>query len=209
MPGHFVEDGHRAMIYVPDPDEISSEPQQLAKLRQLGLKRRRVVGDGNCYYYALAHQLGKSAPDNLNTCTQTRGEIGNYFRNNPYLWQADIEDLVDHPTSVRGPMSMRTYNSTIAKRVEADEIWADDFVIVGASAVLYQRDIVVLYCGTSLAVRTQACGYRQNGSPVFGYRMYVPWSLLLPWCLEHNPIVLLYNGGGLRRGDHFDSTELE
>jgi hypothetical protein len=64
MPGYFEEDGHRAMLYVEDPEEISFEPQQTAKLLQLGLKRRRVQSDGNCYYYAAAHQLGKPAPDN-------------------------------------------------------------------------------------------------------------------------------------------------
>jgi hypothetical protein len=31
MPGYFEEDGHRAMLYVKDPDEISFEPQQSAK----------------------------------------------------------------------------------------------------------------------------------------------------------------------------------
>jgi hypothetical protein len=98
MPGYFEEDGHRAMLYVEDPDEISFEPQQSAKLRQLGLKRRRVQGDGNCYYYAAAHQLGKPAPDNLDTCTQMRNEIGFYLRSNPNLWQTDIEKLVDHRT---------------------------------------------------------------------------------------------------------------
>ena len=31
MPGYFEEDGHRAMLYVEYPDEISFEPQQTAK----------------------------------------------------------------------------------------------------------------------------------------------------------------------------------
>jgi hypothetical protein len=31
MPGYFGEEGHRAMLYVKDPDEISFEPQQTAK----------------------------------------------------------------------------------------------------------------------------------------------------------------------------------
>ena len=183
------------MLYVEDPDEISFEPQQSAKLRQLGLKRRRVQGDGNCYYYAAAHQLGKPAPDNLDTCTQMRNEIGFYLRSNPNLWQTDIEKLVNHRTFAKGPMSTRAYNMIIANRVEKDRGWADDDIVVAATAVLYQRDIVILYCGTSLAVRTQARGIRRNGSPVFGFRMYVPWITLEPWCLEHNPMILLYNGG--------------
>ena len=46
MPGYFEEDGHRTMLYVEDPDEISFEPEQSTKLRELGLKRRRVrAGD--------------------------------------------------------------------------------------------------------------------------------------------------------------------
>jgi hypothetical protein len=90
MPGYFEEDGHRTMLYVEDPDEISFEPQQAAKLHQLrGLKRRRVQGDGNCYYYAAAHQLGKPAPNNFDTCIQIqmRNEIGFYLCSNPNLWQ--------------------------------------------------------------------------------------------------------------------------
>jgi hypothetical protein len=129
MPGYFEEDGHRAMLYVEDPDEISFEPQQSAKLRQLGLKRRRVQGDGNCYYYAAAHQLGKPAPDNLDTCTQKRNEIGFYLRSNPNLWQTDIEKLVNHRTFAKGPMSTRAYNMTIANRVEKDRGWADDEIM--------------------------------------------------------------------------------
>jgi hypothetical protein len=104
-------------------------------------------------------------------------------------------------------MSTRAYNMTIANRVEKDRGWADDDIVVAATAVLYQRDIVILYCGTSLAVRTQARSICRNGSPVFCFRMYVPWITLLPWCLEHNPMILLYNGGSDRRGTHFDSTE--
>jgi hypothetical protein len=46
IPGYFEEDGHRAMLYVEDPDEISFEPEQSTKLRELGLKRRPVrAGD--------------------------------------------------------------------------------------------------------------------------------------------------------------------
>eukprot|EP00242_Pyramimonas_sp_CCMP2087_P003360 CAMPEP_0198232398 /NCGR_PEP_ID=MMETSP1445-20131203/115710_1 /TAXON_ID=36898 /ORGANISM="Pyramimonas sp., Strain CCMP2087" /LENGTH=474 /DNA_ID=CAMNT_0043913069 /DNA_START=717 /DNA_END=2137 /DNA_ORIENTATION=- len=207
MRGYFAEDGHRSLIYVQDPDEISFEPQQSAKLRQLGLKRRPVKGDGNCYYYAVADQLGKPTPDNLDTCTQMRYEIGFYLRSNQNLWQTDIENLVNHPTSDEGPMSTRAYNMTIANKVEKNKKWADDDIVVAATAVAYQRDIVILYCGTSLGVRTQALGIRRNGSPVFGYRMYVPWVTLLPWCLQHNPLILLYDGGSDRRGTHFDSTE--
>ena len=118
MPGYFVEDGHRAMVYVEDPNELNFEPQQFEKLRQLGLKKRRVEGNGNCYYYAAAHQLGKPAPDNLDTCTQMRNEIGFYLRSNPNLWQTDIEQLVDHRRSDKGPMSTRAYNMTIADQVE-------------------------------------------------------------------------------------------
>jgi hypothetical protein len=146
-------------------------------LRQLGLKRRRVQGDGNCYYYAAAHQLGKPATDNLDTCTQLRIEFGFYLRSNPNLWQTEKEKLVNHRTFAKGPMSTRAYNMIIANRVEKDRGWADVDIVVAATAVLYQRDIVILYCGTSLAVRTQARGICRNGapvSPVFGFRMYVP-----------------------------------
>jgi len=207
MPSYFFEEGHRAVLHVQDPDEVNHEPQQAAKLRDLGLQRRPVLGDGNCYYYAAAHQLGKLSPDSFDTCTQTRNEIGSYLRSNPNLWQTDIEKLVNHRTNDKGPMSMLEYNMTIKNRVERDKEWADDDIVVAATAVLYQRDIVILYCGTSLAVRTQARGFSRNGSPVFGFRMYVPWITLLPWCLEHNPILLLYKGGSDRRGTHFDSTE--
>jgi hypothetical protein len=31
MPGYFGEEGHRAILYVEDPEEISFEPQQTAK----------------------------------------------------------------------------------------------------------------------------------------------------------------------------------
>jgi hypothetical protein len=58
-------------------------------------------------------------------------------------------------------MSTRAYNMTIANRVEKDRGWADDDIVVAATVVLYQRDIVILYCGTSLAVRTQARGIRR------------------------------------------------
>jgi hypothetical protein len=183
------------MLYVQDPDEINFEPQQAAKLRQLGQKRC-VQGDGNCYYYAAAHQLGKLAPDSFDTCTQTRNEIGFYLRSNLNLWQTDIEKLVDRRTFDKGPMSTRVYNMTIVNRVEKDKGWADDDIVVAATAVLYQRDIVILYCGASLAVRTQASGISRNGSPVLGFRMYVPWTTLLPWCLEHNLMIIaiLYRG---------------
>jgi hypothetical protein len=138
MPGYFEEDGHRTMLYVEDPDEIRFEPQQTAKLRQLGLKRRCVQGDDNCHYYAATHQLGKPAPDNLDTCTQMRNEIGFHLRSNPNLWQTDIEKLVNHRTFANGPMSTRADNMTIVNRVEKDKGWADDDIVVAATAVLYQ-----------------------------------------------------------------------
>ena len=34
MPGYFEEDGHRAMLYAEDPDEISFEPQEIWKKTQ-------------------------------------------------------------------------------------------------------------------------------------------------------------------------------
>jgi hypothetical protein len=136
-----------------------------------------------------------------------RDEIGFYLRSNPTLWQGDIEKLVDHRTFAKGPMSTRAYHMTIANRVEKDRGWADHSIVVAATAMLYQRDIEILYFGTSLAVRTQARGIRRNGSPEFGFRMYGPWITLLPWCLEHNPMLLLYKGGSDRRGTHFDITE--
>ena len=207
MPSYFFEEGHRAVLHVQDPDEVNHEPQQAAKLRDLGLQRRPVLGDGNCYYYAAAHQLGKLSPDSFDTCSQTRNGIGSYLRSNPNLWQTDIEKLVNHRTNDKGPMSMLEYNMTIKNRVGRDKEWADDDIVVAATAVLYQRDIVILYCGASLAIRTQASGISRNGSPVFGFRMYVPWTTLLPCCLEHSPMILLYNGGGYSRGTHFDSTE--
>ena len=100
MPSYFFEEGHRAVLHVQDPDEVNLEPQQAAKLRYLGLKRRPVLGDGNCYYYAAAHQLGKLSPDSFDTCTQTRNEIGSYLRSNPNLCQTDIEKLVGVANSV-------------------------------------------------------------------------------------------------------------
>jgi hypothetical protein len=41
MPGYFEEDGHRAMLYAEDPDEISFEPQEIWK--KYKLKRSKVT----------------------------------------------------------------------------------------------------------------------------------------------------------------------
>ena len=137
-----------------------------------------MAGDDNCYYSGVAHQIGKPAPDSHASQLQMSREIGVYLRNNPSQWGPDVESLVNHRSFVDGPLSMRAYIKAIASRVERDRAWADDDFVVSATAVLYQRVIVILYIGRSIAIHTQASWLRRRGnvtSPVLGYREMVPW----------------------------------
>ena len=75
---------------------------------------------------------------------QKRHEISAHLRNNPNIWQRDIELLVDHRTIAHRRMPKRTYNMTIAKRVKKSGVRANDNIIATATAVLHQRDIAIL-----------------------------------------------------------------
>lgn len=57
----------RESLYIPTPEQAAVEPPQHVKLMQLGRTRRQVVGDGNCFYYAMCHQLGRPNPDSSAT----------------------------------------------------------------------------------------------------------------------------------------------
>ena len=75
-----------------------------------------MAGDDNCYYSAVAHQIGKPDPYSHASQLQMRREIGVYLRNNPIQGGFDAESLVNH-RNVDGPMPMRTYNKAIASHV--------------------------------------------------------------------------------------------
>ena len=104
-----------------------------------------VQGDHTCHYYAQTQQLSEPAPDNRETSSiQMRHEISSHLRNNPNMWQPDIELLVDHRTNARDRMPERTYNMTIADRVKKSGVRVDDNIIGTATVVLHHRDIDIL-----------------------------------------------------------------
>ena len=104
-----------------------------------------VQGDHTCYYYAQTQQPSEPAPNNHEpTSIQMRREIDSHLRNNPNLWQTDIEKLVDHHTNAHDRMPERTYNMTIADRVKKSGVRVDENIIATATVVLHQRDIDIL-----------------------------------------------------------------
>ena len=104
-----------------------------------------MLGDHTCYYYAQTQQPSEPAPNNHEpTSIQMRREINSDLRNNPNLWQTDIEKLVDHRTDSRDWMPKRAYNMTIADRVPKSWVRVDDDIIGTATVVLHHRDIDIL-----------------------------------------------------------------